>query len=62
MTRSHSVHVGMRITYKDLDRTSEREGQRGRPVCRWKDTVKTDFIEIIWEGLNWACLAQGTEP
>jgi hypothetical protein len=31
-------------------------------VCRWKDTVKADFIEIIWEGLNWVCLAQNTEP
>jgi hypothetical protein len=52
----------MRITYKDLDRTSEREGQHGKPVCRWKDTIKTDFIKIIWEGLGWVCLAQDTEP
>jgi hypothetical protein len=52
----------MGITYKDLDRTCEREGQLGRPVCSWKDTVETDFIEIIWEGLNWVCLAEGTEP
>jgi hypothetical protein len=45
--RSHSVHVRMRITYKYLDRISEREEQLWRPVCRWKNTVKTDFIEII---------------
>jgi hypothetical protein len=30
-----------------MDRISEREGQLERPVCRWKDAVKTDFIEII---------------
>jgi hypothetical protein len=50
----------MRITCKHLDRTSERGGHFGRPVCRWKDTIKTDFIEIIWEGLDWVCWAQGT--
>jgi hypothetical protein len=52
----------MRITYKDLDRTSEREGQLGRPVFRWKDTINTGFIEMIWEGLDWICLAQDAEP
>jgi hypothetical protein len=31
-------------------------------VCGWKDSVKTDFIEIIWEGLNWVRLVQNTEP
>jgi hypothetical protein len=62
VTRSHSVLVRMRSTYKDLDRTSERGGQFERPVCRWKATIKTDFIEIIWECLDWVCLAQDTEP
>jgi hypothetical protein len=45
----------MRIIYKDLDRTSEREGQLGGPVSRWKDTIKTDFKEIIVEGLDLVC-------
>jgi hypothetical protein len=39
----------MRSAYKDLVRTSERGGQLGRPVCRCKDTIKTDFKEIIWD-------------
>jgi hypothetical protein len=47
----------MRVIYKDLDITSEREDQLGRPVCRWKDTIKTDFKEIIREGLDLVCLA-----
>jgi hypothetical protein len=49
----------MTIIYKNLDRTSEREGQLGRYVyvCRWKDTIKTDFKEIIWEDLDLVCLA-----
>jgi hypothetical protein len=52
----------VRIIYKDLDRTSEREEQLGRPVCRWEYTIKTDFIGIIWERLDWVCLAQDSEP
>jgi hypothetical protein len=52
----------MRITYRDFYKQSEREGQLGRPVCRWKDSIKADFIEIIWEGLYWVCLAQDGEP
>jgi hypothetical protein len=39
--------VGMRIIYKDLDRTSERRGILERPVCRWQDSIKIDFKEII---------------
>jgi hypothetical protein len=54
--------VRIRIIYKGLDKTSEGEGQLGRPVCRWKETIKTDFKEIIWEGLDWVCLAQDAEP
>jgi hypothetical protein len=52
----------MKITYTDLGRTSERRRQLERPVCRCKDTIKTDFIEIIREGLDWACLTEDTEP
>jgi hypothetical protein len=51
----------MRSAYKDLDRTSERREQLERPLYRRKHTIKTDFIEIIWEGLDWVCLAQDTE-
>jgi hypothetical protein len=29
---------------------------------RWKDTVNTDFKEVIWEGLDLVCLAQDIEP
>jgi hypothetical protein len=50
----------MKITYESLDRKSEREGLFGGPVCRRKDTIKTDFIEIISEVLDWVCLAQDT--
>jgi hypothetical protein len=30
-------------------------------MCRWKDTIKTDFKEIIWDGLDWVSLAWDTE-
>jgi hypothetical protein len=52
----------MRNACRDLDRKPERKRPLGRPMYRWKDTVKTDFKEVIWEGLDWVCLAQGTEP
>jgi hypothetical protein len=52
----------MRIIYKDLDRTSERGEPVEKRVCRWTDTIETDFKEIIWEGLDWVCLAQDAEP
>jgi hypothetical protein len=42
--------------------TSHTVGDHGRHECRWKDTTKTNFIEIIWEHLDWVCLAKNTEP
>jgi hypothetical protein len=53
MTRSHSVHVRMKIMYKDLDKAFESR-------TAWETCVQTDFKEIIWEGLDWVCLAQDT--
>jgi hypothetical protein len=29
-------------------------------MCRWKDIIKTDFEEMIWEVLDWVCLPQDT--
>jgi hypothetical protein len=37
-----------RSKYKDLDRNPERKRQLGRPVCRWKYAIKSDFKDIIW--------------
>jgi hypothetical protein len=39
-----------------------KEKTIGRPVCRWKDTVNTDFEEVIWEGLDLDCLAKDIQP
>jgi hypothetical protein len=46
--------MGMKNAYKDLDRKPERKRPLGE-LC-------ADFKEIIWEGLNWVCLAQDVEP
>jgi hypothetical protein len=46
--------------YKDLDRKTDKETPLGRAIRRWKDTIKTDFEEIIWEGLDWVCLTLDT--
>jgi hypothetical protein len=36
------------------------EGKRplGRPRRRWEDGLKTDFGEIVWEGVEWIHLAE----
>jgi hypothetical protein len=47
---------------KVLDRKAERSRALGRHMCRWKDTTKRDFKEIIWDGLDYVCLPQDTEP
>jgi hypothetical protein len=36
------------------------ENLKERYMCRWKDAIKMDFKGIIWEGLDWVCLAQDT--
>jgi hypothetical protein len=51
----------MRNAYKDMDRKPERKRPLGRPVCRRKDAVKMDFKEIVWEDLDWVCVAKDTE-
>jgi hypothetical protein len=33
----------------------------GRPIRRWVDNIKKDFIEIVWGGMNWIDLAQDRE-
>jgi hypothetical protein len=36
------------------------EGKRplGRPRRRWEDSIKIDFREIVWDGMDWIDLAQ----
>jgi hypothetical protein len=28
---------------------------------RWEDNIRMDLREIVWEGVNWMHLAQGTD-
>jgi len=30
----------------------------GRPRCRWKDNIKIDLHEVLYESMNWIDLAQ----
>jgi hypothetical protein len=30
----------------------------GRPRCRWMDNIKTDLVEIGWNGVDWISLVQ----
>jgi hypothetical protein len=49
--KSCSTRVRLRNAYKVLDGKPERCRPLGRPKCRWKDAIKIDFYEIIWECL-----------
>jgi hypothetical protein len=58
----HVARMRMRNAYKDLDRKPERNGPFWRPMCRLKETIRTDCNEITSEGLDFVSLAQDTEP
>jgi hypothetical protein len=48
--------------YKNLDREPEWKRLLGIPMYRWKDTINIDFRYIIWDGLDWVCLAEDMDP
>jgi hypothetical protein len=54
--------MGMRNSYKDLDRKPERNSPLGRHLCGREDTTMTDFEDIILKGFHRICVAQDTEP
>jgi hypothetical protein len=56
VVKSWSTHARLRNAYKVLVGKPERSRPLGRPKCGWRDAVKIDFKEIIWEGLYWVCL------
>jgi hypothetical protein len=47
----------VRNAYRVLDGKPERSRPLGRLKCGWKDGIKIDFKEIIWEGLYWVSLS-----
>jgi hypothetical protein len=59
---SDRTHGRIRKAYRSFDRKPERTIPLVRFICRWKDTIKTEFEEILWQGLDWVCLAEDTEP
>jgi hypothetical protein len=48
----------MRNSYKILIGTRERKKPLGRPRRRWKDNIKMDLREIVWEVVDWIHLGQ----
>jgi hypothetical protein len=54
--RSCSTH---RINlYNALVRKPAWKNLLGIPRHRWEDNIRTDFREIVWEGVDWIHLAQ----
>jgi hypothetical protein len=52
------THGTERNAYKILVGKPERNRPLGRPRRRWKDNIRTDLREIVWEGVDWIRLAQ----
>jgi hypothetical protein len=54
--KSCSKHARVRNANKVLGKNLERSKTLGRSKCGWKDAIKIDFKEIIWQHLYWVCL------
>jgi hypothetical protein len=56
------VHVAqtreMRNAYNILVWKPEGKRPLGRPTHKWEDNIRMDLMEIVWEGVDWMCLAQ----
>jgi hypothetical protein len=50
-----------RNTYRILVGKPEDKRPQGRPRRRWVDNIKTDFIEIEWDGTDWIDLAHNSD-
>jgi hypothetical protein len=48
----------MRNAYNILDGKPEEKKPLGRHTRRWKDSIRTDLREVVWEGVDWMHLAQ----
>jgi hypothetical protein len=48
----------MKNVYKDLVGKPGRTRPLGKPMLRWKDTIKMDFMEKGFEGVDWTYMVQ----
>jgi hypothetical protein len=58
----HIAHMGkMRCAYRIFLGKLEGRSPLGRPRSRWKDNIKMDLQEIVWEvGTGHVCVRIGT--
>jgi hypothetical protein len=49
---------GRRGTYKSFWWESQREGDMGRPRCRWVDNIRMDLGKVGRGDVDWIGLAQ----
>jgi hypothetical protein len=55
----HAALMGeKRNAYRILVGKPEGNRPRGRPRCRWMDSIKIDLREMGWDGVDWIDLAQ----
>jgi hypothetical protein len=56
MIRSCTTVESVRNAYKVLGGKADRSRPLERHKCGWRDAIKIDFKQVIWEGLYWICL------
>jgi hypothetical protein len=58
MGRTYSTNGGKRNAYKILVGKPEGNRPQARPRCRRVNNIKTDILEIVWDGIEWIDLAE----
>ena len=46
------------MAYRILEGKPEGKRQPRKHRCKWEDDIKTDFKDILWDGVDWIDLAQ----
>jgi hypothetical protein len=47
--------------YRVLAGKRERKRLLERPRREWVDNIKMDIQDVVWKGMDWSDLAQGTK-
>jgi hypothetical protein len=47
-----------RVVYRVLVEKPEGKRPLGRSCRRWKDSIKVDFQDVGWRGMDWIDMAQ----
>jgi hypothetical protein len=58
----HAARMGeKRDEYRLLVGKPERRRPLGRPIRRWLNNIRMDFVEVEWGDVDWICQAQNRD-